>query len=463
MDGLARKYRPTNIGEYMGEGIRELVKRRFADPTNYPNVVLLHGTHGCGKTSCARLLAMEYLCENKEDGHACGHCEMCQELLNTLIHSETGVESFAEVREIDIASEGNKGNIDEIINSSLQEPVMSKYKILIMDEFHMANKQVQNRLLKIMEEPPKHLVFILCTTNPEAIIDTIHSRCQFKVEVKKAKLDELVNRMLYICQQEGIATSKAALRLIAQKNDRIPRDSLMTLEQVAKDCGNQVTLQNVSDTLVEVANDVYVEYFKCANKSLEEVMLFLNKLKEDDLSPVKFIKGLMQFTIDCVNILYGISLEEYPKEYISIVGELMGMYSNQDLDYLLQIIEYASKSMNDGDERAYLTIVTTAMRISKLKYLEDLKNTDIETARDNKRAKKNRSQVVKEDTKKSAKTTTDTLGLSVVSDVFGKGITEMIPTDEKTPYVPFKDEEEKEEDDTISDSDLDDLLSDMLK
>lgn len=458
MDGLARKYRPKNFNEYMGESVRNTVTKRFYNSENYPNVVLFYGTHGCGKTSCARLLTLEYLCQNKVDGHACGECEMCQELLKTVVDGEAGVDSFADVREIDIASEGSKGNIDEIINDSLIAPVISQYKILIMDEFHMANKTVQNRLLKVMEEPPKHLVFILCTTNPEAIIDTIHSRCQLKIEVKKAKINELVDRLLFICQKEGITTSKQALRLIAQKCDRIPRDTLMTLEQVAKNNSNQVTLQTVSDTLMEVANDIYIEYYRCANTSLEKIMQFLNSLKEQDIAPVKFIKGLMGFTIDCVNLLYGINLEEYPKEYINLVGELLGMYTSSDLDYLLQIIEYASKSMNDGDEKAYLTIITTAMRVGKIKCLEDLQDIETETVKDNKRAKRNRSQEVR--SQKTQRVVGEVVNTSLLSEVFGQDLIEVSKDENKPVYVPFK--EEEPDDDVISDDDLDSLIGDML-
>lgn len=461
MEGLARKYRPKNIDEYLGEGVKDTVKRRFNNSDNYPNVILLHGTHGCGKTSCARLLAMEYLCLNKEDGHACGKCEMCEELLEKLINSEAGVETLG-VREIDIAAEGNKGNIDEIINDSLIEPVLTKYKILIMDEFHMASKQIQNRLLKIMEEPPKHLVFILCTTNPEAIIDTIHSRCQLKIEVKKAKLNDLVDRMLFICKQENIKTSVQALKMIAQRSDRIPRDSLMLLEQVANNSGKDVTLESVTRELSEVANDIYLEYFRSANTSLEQIMLFMGSLKEKDISYKKFIKGLMQFTIDCVNIVYGISLDEYPKDYISIVAELMGIYSNSDLDYLLQIIEIASKSLNEGDEKACLTIITTAMRIGKLRQLEDLQSIDEETIKDNKRAKRNRTKVVKETSKN--KTLAERMSLSVVNEAFGHSLVEITADNSKEVInIPFKDTEDDIDDDIVTDNDLEDIFGDLLK
>ena len=463
MDALARKYRPKNIDEYLGEGVKEIVKRRFNSSEKYPNVVLLHGTHGCGKTSCARLLAMEYLCEHKVDGHACGKCEMCQELLDKLISSEAGVDVMG-VREIDIASEGSKGTSDEIINDSLIEPVLVPYKILIMDEFHMASKTVQNRLLKIMEEPPKHLVFILCTTDPDKIIDTIHSRCQLKIEVKKAKLNDLANRMMYICEQEGIKTSMKALRLIAQKSDRIPRDSLMMLEQVASNHGNEVTLETVSAEMNDIANELYIEYFMSANTSLESIMQFTKKLKDDerDYGYTKFIKGLMQFTIDAVNIVYGIGLEEYPPEYVKSIAELMKIYSNSDLDYLLQIIEFASENMNAGDEKALLTIITTALRIGKIGQLESLQDIELERVRDNRKAKRNRGKVVKADTRKSTKTSAEALGMGVIGEVFGHGITEIVPgEDSKKVNIPFDDSQEQDNE-VVSDSDIEDFLGDLL-
>ena len=469
-DGLARKYRPHNINEYLGEGVKAIVRNRFTGQSNYPNVILLYGTHGCGKTSCARLLAMEYLCQSKVDGHACGKCEICQTLIDSLINAEAGVENELYVREIDIASEGSKGNIDDIINDSLIEPVYVNYKILIMDEFHVASKQVQNRLLKIMEEPPKHLIFILCTTNPESIIDTIHSRCQLKIEVKKAKLDDLVKRMLFICQQENIITSTKALRLIAQKSDRIPRDTLMLLEQIALNYGKTVTLDSVFKYLSEIATDIYYDYFKSANRSLEDIMLFISKLRDRDITYKKFIKGLTQFVLDSIKIIYGINIEEYPNEHIKIVKSLLGIYNNDDLDYLLQIIELANKSIDASDEKLELTIVNTAMRIGKIKYFSDLSNIDKELCDENQKAKQKRSKVIREDRKPN--TIVEPVSLSTIGETFGYGVTELVPDEsDKKIYIPFDDNNNKvvdnnttedEEDEDLSDEDIFNMLDNLI-
>ena len=207
-----------------------------------------------------------------------------------------------------------------MLEDALIEPMYPyKYKILILDECHMATKQAQNRLLKIVEEPPKHLVFIFCTTNPDQLLDTLHSRCQLKIEVKKPSVDELANRLLWVCQQEKITTSMEALKMIAKKAERIPREALNILEDVAKNCGNQVTLETIRSRTGEVAAEIYMQYYQAANDSLEKVMLFNKSLKEQNIPPKNFIRGLTRFTLDCINIRYAIGIDEYPMEYVNAV------------------------------------------------------------------------------------------------------------------------------------------------
>lgn len=423
---FARKYRPKNFKEYLGDGVRQILENRFSSEGNFPQTILMYGTRGTGKTSAARLIAKEYHCMNRVDGHACGKCEMCREIEENLISSEAGV-SVMGVQEVDIASESGKANIDNILEEAMMEPMYPlRYKVLILDEFHMATKQAQNRLLKLFEEPPKHLVFILCTTNPENILDTITSRCQLKVEVKKASVDALADRLLYVCKQENIETSMEALRVIARKADRVPREALMLLESVAKNFGYKVTIDNIQKQTGEVSTQLYMEYYRAANKSLESIMSFNKKLKELDISAKMFIGGLTRFTLDGLYIKYAIGIEDYPPEYVKGIKELFKLYNSVEFDTLLQIIEYAVRSIDSDDTKAELLVTTTAMRIGKVGLLsKGLQRQDIEASKENKASMVAYKGLIKEDEEKSREIQLDGADANVLLSIFGKETQEL--------------------------------------
>lgn len=423
---FARKYRPRNLSEYLGDGVKSIVNNRFADKKNFPQVILMHGTHGTGKTSMARLMAKEYHCLNRVDGHACGECEMCLELDERLISAEAGV-SAEGVQEIDVGSESGKASFDKLLDDAMLTPMPPfEYKILILDEFHMATKQAQNRLLKIFEEPPKHLVFIMCTTNPENIIGTILSRCQLKIEVKKPSIDELADRLEYVCSQEKIKTSREALKLIAKKANRIPRDAMMLLESVAKNFGYNATLENVMAQTDEVQSDVYIEFFEAANNSLERILLFNKKLQNNGITSKQFIGGLTRFVLDCMYVRYGIALEDFSPEFLKGVKKIFGAYTSQQFDMLLQIIEYALKMIDSDDTKAELILTMTATRIGKVPMLAvGLTGQDAQAAKENKASLAAYKGLLDEDVARSKQVALTTANEELMSSILGKDVIEI--------------------------------------
>lgn len=420
-----RKYRPRSIKDYMGYDIRKVIMARFKEAKNMPNTILMHGTRGCGKTSLARLLAKEYHCLEKDDGYACGHCEMCKMLDETLIMSEAGVPAMG-VTELDIASDSGKAAIDAALDEALIEPMYPlKYKVIIMDEVHMASKQAQNRMLKIFEEPPKYLVFILCTTDPDMLIPTLRDRCRLKVHVKKANAEELHDRLLYVCKQEGIKTSNEALKVLAQSANFNPRDSLIKLEEISKNYGYEVTLETVMKATGSVASEVYMEFYRAANKGLEEILTFTYSLKERDIEPREFIKGLTNFTLDCINIKYGIGLEMKTADYIKQVKEFFNIYNAEDLDTLLQIVEYANQMVSSNETMGELVINTTAMRVGKIKLLSvGLHNEAAKAIEENKAGNRKSIEKLKEEENQNVVMPTE-IDSSLMVATFGASVKEV--------------------------------------
>ena len=364
-----RKYRPSSFDDYMGENVKNMVINRFKDRNNIPNTIMLSGTRGTGKTSMARLIAKEVHCMNPIDGHSCGECEMCQEIDSYITSTEAGVEC-AGITEVDAATTTGKNDINDIIEDAMIPPMYPlEHKILIMDECHMLSVSAQNSLLKVVEEPPPHLIFIFCTTDPDKVIPTIRSRMQMRVEVRKKTIDEMAEKLNKISQLEGLETSTEALQIIAKRGDRIPRDCINLLEEVAKTYNNRVTIDTVRKATGDISTGIYIDFYSAANSSIEHILQFNNKIKQNDIAPKQFISGLIRFTLDCMYIRYGINLEDFPVEFIEPAKKLFAIYKSKDMDTLLQIIERASSELTDDDNKNELVITTTALRIGKVQML----------------------------------------------------------------------------------------------
>lgn len=372
-----RKYRPSSFDDYMGNDIKKLVLNRLKDRNSIPNTIMLYGTRGTGKTSMARLLAKEILCLNPVDGHSCGECDMCQEIDEYITSTEAGVECSG-ITEVDAATTTGKGDINDIIEDALVPPMFPlKHKILVFDECHMLSTSAQNSLLKVIEEPPEHLIFILCTTDPEKVISTIHSRMQLKIEVKKKTVDEITDKLDFIAHEEGLTISREALAVIAKKGDRIPRDCIMLLENIAKSSGGEVTLQSVREQLGEVATEIYMEFYRAsynsiARKSAYSILAFTKSLQDKNVTYKEFIQGLSRFTLDCIYIKHGIALEDYPTSFVRQVKDLFKMYNSSGYDFLIKTMLDAYKDLSTDDTKNELSIINVGIRIGKAMQVSQL-------------------------------------------------------------------------------------------
>ena len=222
-EALYRKYRPQVFEDVVGqEHIERTIKNAIATD-KVSHAYLFTGPRGTGKTTTARLLAKALLCEKGPTAEPDGTCDQCMQIAEG---------SHPDVYELDAASRTGVENVrEEIIGRVNYAPTRGRYKVYIIDEVHMLSTAAFNALLKTLEEPPGHVVFIMCTTDPHKVLETIQSRCQ-RFDFRRISNEEIVSRLGAICMEEGIEFEGDALELVAQRAEGGMRDALTSLEQL---------------------------------------------------------------------------------------------------------------------------------------------------------------------------------------------------------------------------------------
>ena len=244
MESLYRKYRPQTFDDVVGQQHIVSTLEHAVREDRLTHAYLFCGPRGTGKTTMARILAKALLCSNKKDGMPCGECAECAEIA-------AGV--HPDVYELDAASRTGVDSIrEEIINSVSFAPVRGGYKMYIIDEVHMLTTAAFNALLKTLEEPPEHVIFVLCTTDPQKILETILSRCQ-RFDFHRIANEDIEKRLKYICEQEGFEYDDEAIEIIATHARGGLRDALSTLEQLSVFGAGAVRTADARSLLGEVA------------------------------------------------------------------------------------------------------------------------------------------------------------------------------------------------------------------
>ncbi|GHU92662.1 hypothetical protein FACS1894208_00210 [Clostridia bacterium] len=338
-----KKYRPRTFAEYAGS-FADVAVKRFSDTEQRPQVTLLHGVYGCGKTTAARLLAGYYLCESlDEEGQPCGKCSGCRQLADLIADGEDDSASES-VQEINASGVNRVEDIRRLINDSmLTLPTMSKYKVFIFDECHRITPEAQNALLKILEDIPAHLAVIFATTEPDKLLPAVVSRCQLTVEVRRQTLDSMTEILINIARKEGLSVEKKALQIIAKKGGRIPRDCINLLEDISAAYDQRVTAQNVLERTGETDTALYFEFFKAAHSGLTGILTFLSNFSQGDVTYQKFLSGLSRFVLDGVYIRMGIGEDSYDKSYLKTVKKLLADYKADEFHKLLRLIDEAAR------------------------------------------------------------------------------------------------------------------------
>ena len=260
---LYRKWRPLVFDDVIGQGhIVDTIKNEICSG-RVAHAYLFTGTRGTGKTTTAKILSRAVNCLNPKDGNPCNECANCKEILN---------ETSLDVQEIDAASNTGVDNVRNIIDSIQYLPASGKYKVYIIDEVHMLSKGAFNALLKTIEEPPSHVIFILATTEVQKIPATILSRCQ-RFDFKTISISDIVGNLKKILSGEGISADDDALEYVAFLGDGSMRDSLSILDRCLAFSNDNLTVGDVTDTVGAVDDVILYDFASCIAKRDTETLL----------------------------------------------------------------------------------------------------------------------------------------------------------------------------------------------
>lgn len=333
---LYRRFRPTKFSEILGQEHITRTLRNQVIANRVGHAYLFTGPRGCGKTSSAKVLARAVNCLNPKDGEPCNECEICKQALDG---------SLTDIVELDAASNNGVDDIRGIRDEVNFLPTTAKYRVYIIDEVHMLSIGAFNALLKTLEEPPKHVKFILATTEPQKLPATILSRCQ-RFDFKKIPDEDIIKNMEMICKKCDIKYTDKALKLIAELSEGAMRDSLSILERCAQDGENNIDENKVKD-LVGIPETKYISSIvnKIADydaegmlESTEEILLQGKDINNFTWEIIKYLKDIMLYK--STKKLSSAYNEEEEKEISNIANKV-------DNERLIQMIYDLSKLQND--------------------------------------------------------------------------------------------------------------------
>jgi DNA polymerase-3 subunit gamma/tau len=331
---LARKYRPQRFSEVIGQ---EHVTRTLQNAIEQQRIAhgyIFSGHRGIGKTTIARILAMALNCRahDKPTAEPCGVCESC---------IEVRAGSSVDVIEIDAATNRGIDEIRELRDAARYRPARDRFKIYILDEAHQITDAAFNALLKTLEEPPPHIIFMMATTQAEDIPQTIRSRCQH-FSFHAVKFDEIVGQLGTIAAKENIAADSEALAVLAEAGDGSMRDALSIMDQAIACCGNTLSGALVRGLVGNVGSEVMEELMSTvARSSSEEALRLLDRLMTEGHNPAHFARQLVRFLRNAV--VAKVATENSPLLQISTderarVGRVAAGFSEEELARFLQIM-----------------------------------------------------------------------------------------------------------------------------
>jgi DNA polymerase III subunit gamma/tau len=363
---IARKWRPKNFSQLVGQSHVSQTLLNALKNERLPHAMLFTGPRGTGKTSSARILAKALRCPHAKDFIPCDECTECQDISRG---------RSLNVMEIDGASNNGVESIRELRESVGYMPSFGKHKVYIIDEVHMLSTSAFNALLKTLEEPPDHVVFIMATTEVQKIPNTILSRCQ-RFDFRRIPIKLIASRLSEISEADGVKISEEALWMVARQGDGSLRDSQSLLDQVITFSGKEVTLEKVVDVLGLTDRVLLTELLNAfVHRDQQKVLEIVAKIYTSGVDSKIFIKELLE---EIRNFLLvkacgekSFDIVDLPESEVRYLIDLSASLTQEDIHLLFDM---ALKGANDisRSENAQVVLEMLLLRMSQAPRIENL-------------------------------------------------------------------------------------------
>ena len=346
---LYRKYRPQTFKDLIGQ---ENIVKALSNAINLNKIshaYLLCGPRGTGKTTTARIIAKSLNCAKGPTLEPCGECPSCLDIANS---------TPIDVIEIDAASNRKVEDARNILEKIQFVPVNGRFKIYIIDEVHMLTTEAFNTLLKTLEEPPENVIFILATTEPHKVLDTIISRCQ-RFDFRRITTEDIVARLKYISEQENINISEDALYTIARSSQGGMRDSLALLDQISVvDVDKEISSQDVNEMLGRLSFDVLYSLSNAVlNAESQDALVLLDKIYNKGNEPFQIVSNLIQYfrnmliVKNCSDRKIAIELTQQSEANILKLREQSENIEPEQILYTIERLSFYSKEIKETTNR----------------------------------------------------------------------------------------------------------------
>ncbi len=355
----ARKYRPDSFRMVVAQDAITSTLKNAIKNRQLAHSYLFCGPRGVGKTTCARIFAKTINCSHlSPENEACNNCESCAAFNSN--------RSF-NIHELDAASNNSVDDIRTLIDQVRIPPQVGNYSVYIIDEVHMLSSNAFNAFLKTLEEPPRHAIFILATTEKHKIIPTILSRCQI-FDFNRIKVEDIVRHLEYVAKEEQVHADPNALNVIARKADGAMRDALSIFDQIVSFSGREITYHDVISNLNVLDYDYYFRIVDCFLKNqVTEALILFNEILEKGFEGQHFINGLSSHFRDLL-----VSRDPVTVQLLEVSGDIRERYKVQAAvsspEFLLEALQLSNECdfQYKISQNKRLSVELTLARIAQL-------------------------------------------------------------------------------------------------
>lgn len=341
---LYRKYRPATFSDVVGQDHITKTLKNELDSGKVVHAYLFTGTRGTGKTSCAKILAKAVNCLNPVNGDPCGECEICRMV---------AADEATDIVEMDAASNNGVDDIRELREQVNFSPAACKYRVYIIDEVHMLSGAAFNALLKTLEEPPEHVVFILATTEVHKLPATILSRCQ-RFDFRRIDSSEIVGRLKYVASNEGLNLTDDAATLIASAADGGMRDALSILDLCASH-SSDITEDTVASVCSMAGNDYLIKMADLIkNHSTEQALMLIDELHNSSVDMLRLLSELTQHFRDLMIVKV---VKGDKKPLVCSTAKMKALelqaqsFDIKEIMAILSVLQSSAAAMQNGNRR----------------------------------------------------------------------------------------------------------------